>query len=163
MASILLTNLKKSIKADQDYTYKDINLDIQQVEQFISDNRAIQTIKHKDIADSKDVAAIINSIFNILNTRPGQRFLIPKFGCNLLGFVGQPITESTGNQLGQIIYNAIRNWEPRVRIDNILVDGRPDDNEYDITFTITIPSLKRTDIKLISVFTKNGILEADTQ
>jgi phage baseplate assembly protein W len=151
---------KKTSVTNKKYTFIDLYLDIKQTDTSISNNNTIRTINGKDIEISPDEAAIANSIFNILNTRPGQRFLIPTFGCNLYGYIGLPVTDSIGRQIGQTVYNAIRIWEPRVTIDDVLVVGKPDQNEYDITLTVTIPTLKKKDIKLIGTLTSNGILEA---
>jgi phage baseplate assembly protein W len=160
MASINLKELSNPSNSDKKgYTYKDIKLDLVQTDRFISNTKSVRSIKNKDLQDSLDEAAISNSIFNILKTRPGQRFLIPQFGCNLLGYVGRPITDRTGSQIGQTIYDAIRLWEPRVTIDKVYVNGKTEEHEYDITIFITIPSLKKTDIKLIGTLTSNGILE----
>jgi len=161
MGSVSLKEFsKKTSTTNRRFTYIDLYLDIMQVDISVSNNNTIRSINGKDIEISPDEAAIANSIFNILNTRQGQRFLVPTFGCNLQGYVGLPITDTTGRQIGQTIYNAIKIWEPRVTIDDVLVVGKPDQNEYDITLTITIPTLKKKDIQLIGVLTSNGILEA---
>jgi phage baseplate assembly protein W len=161
MGSINLKELAKNTNlTKKTYTYVDLHLDVQQVTRSISNSNTIRSIKGKDIEIDPDEAAIRNSIFNILNTRPGQRFLIPAFGCNLLGFIGQPITTQTGNEIGRTIYQAIKIWEPRVKVDDILVKGSPETHTYDITISVTIPALKRTDIKIISTLTSSGILES---
>ena len=77
-----------------------------------------------------------------------------------MGFIGLPITDRVGEQIGRTILQSIKVWEPRVKVDNVLVTGYPDKNEYDIEITITIPSLKKQDIKLIGVLTSSGILES---
>jgi phage baseplate assembly protein W len=160
MASINLKELSNpSDFIKKGYTFKDIHLDLNQFERFISNTASVRSIKGKDLQDSIDEAAISNSIFNILNTRPGQRFLLPQFGCNLLGFVGQPITDRMGTKIGETIYDAIRLWEPRVTVDKVFVNGKIDQHEYDITIYVTIPRLKQTDIKLIGTLTSSGILE----
>lgn len=161
MSSINLKELsKKTNLQDSPFTYIDLHLDIQQATLNISNTNAIKSVNRKDIEIDNDEAAIRNSIFNILNTRQGQRFLIPTFGCNLLGYIGRPITDQTGREIGRTILDAIRIWEPRVTIDDVLVIGKPSLNEYDITITVTIPSLKRRDIKLIGTLTNSGILES---
>lgn len=161
MGSINLKELgKKTSTFNKKYTFIDLFLDVKQVDISISNNNTIRSINGKDIEISPDESAIANSIFNILNTRPGQRFLIPSFGCNLYGFIGLPVSDTVGGQIGQTIYNAIRIWEPRVTVDDVLVVGIPAQNEYDITLTITIPTLKKKDIKLIGTLTSNGILES---
>ena len=153
MGSINLKELAqdKNIKYNS-YIYSDLHFDLRQTQRNVSNTNNIKAIKGKDIEISTNLAAIQNSIFNILKTRQGQRFLLPNFGCNLLGLVGQPVTTTNGKQIGSLIYNALRVWEPRIKVDDVLVVGKPDLNEYDITITITIPSLKQTDIKVIEEY-----------
>ena len=161
MASINLKELSKNPNiVDKPYTYVDLHLDIQEINKGIG---GAVMIKGKDIRVSYDYEAIRNSIFNILNTRPMQRILLPEFGCNLLGYVGRPVTERTATEIGRTIYNAIRIYEPRVTIDNVLVVALPDLNEYDITITITIPELKKKNLQIIATLTKFGILESNIQ
>jgi phage baseplate assembly protein W len=142
------------------YTFKDLHFDVAQSKHGISNNRTIKSVLGKDIMADIDEAAITNSIFNILNTRQGQRFLIPQFGCNLLGYIGRPITTITAQEIGQTIYNAIRLWEPRVTIDNVLVVAKPNDAEYDITIKVSIPTFKRRDIRILATLTNQGILKS---
>ena len=114
MASIKLTELsKKTTLTNNDYTYTDMHFDIMQSNRGISNDRVYKSINGKDIVVDYDEYAIRNSLTNILNTRAGQRFLIPTFGCNLLRYVGMPVTTSTGNMIGTEIDNAITKWEPR--------------------------------------------------
>lgn len=161
MASINLSNLakNKNTSSSRDYTYVDLHLDIVQQNRGISNTNSYGSIKGKDIIVDYDEAAIRNSITNILNTRQGQRFLIPTFGCNLLRYVGMPITDSTSKQIGNEILNAIRLWEPRVTIDQVIVIANEDQNEYNITVNLTIPALKKRDINILGTFTSQGILE----
>jgi len=161
MASIVLKELKNTATANNvnKYTYIDLHLDIAQKNIGISSNNKYQSINGKDITIDPDELAIRNSIFNILNTRPGQRFLIPTFGCNLLYYIGMPVTTITGNMIGHAVKEAITKWEPRVRIDRILIESKPDENEYDVTINISIPALKKRDINIIGSLTSQGILE----
>jgi phage baseplate assembly protein W len=161
MASIILKELKKpqSTSNVEQFTYADIHLDIIQQNRSISNNNSKNSINGKDIVADNDEAAIRNSITNILNTRQGQRFLIPTFGCNLLKYIGMPVSTTIGKMIGTEIQNAITKWEPRVRIDQITVVSKPDENEYDITVNIAIPALKKRDINIIGTFTSQGILD----
>ena len=78
MGSINLDNLKFTDKISPDFTYVDLHLDLaQQVVGQANDQSAAQG---KDIKVDFDEDAIRNSILNILNTIPGERFLIPDFG-----------------------------------------------------------------------------------
>ena len=161
MASIQLKDLSNNTKLEnKPYTYVDLHLDIQQINKGIG---GATMIKGKDIQVSYDYEAIRNSIFNILNTRPMQRILLPEFGCNLLGYVGRPVTVRAAEEIGRVIYNSIRIYEPRVVIDDILVVAKPDQNEYDVTITVTLPDLKKKNLKIIGTLTKFGILESNIQ
>ena len=150
-----ITNIKKS-----PYTYIDLHFDVQQVQKSVSNTNSIRSIKGKDLEIDADEAAIRNSIFNILSTRPRQRFLLPTFGCDLMGYIGSPVSDVTGEQIGRTIYQALKVWEPRIKVLNVYVVGYPEQHEYQITLTIEIPSLKKTDIKIISTLTDSGIMES---
>jgi phage baseplate assembly protein W len=70
------------------------------------------------------------------------------------------VSDVTGEQIGRTIYQALKVWEPRIKVLNVYVVGYPEQHEYQITLTIEIPSLKKTDIKIISTLTDSGILES---
>jgi len=149
MASINFNEFKKGNTTtldSKDYVYTDIHLDIRKNSQ------------NSDIRVDYDINAIKNSIFNIFNTIPGERYLIPTFGCNLMRYLFQPISEITANAIGQTILSAIRDWEPRVKIQNINIIGVPDDHEYAISFELIFPVLKRN-TKVIGVLSKKGFRE----
>lgn len=164
MASIKLTELTKKVgNTVNNYTYTDLHFDIQQQEIGISNSRTIKSIKGKDILVDYDEEAIRNSIFNILNTRKMQRILLPQFGCNIIGYIGLPCTTTTGQQIGNEILQSIKTWEPRVIVDQVLVVSKPDDHEFDVTITVTIPYLKKSDVKLFGTITNNGSIQAILQ
>lgn len=148
MGSILLNNLKNAGKAKTGYTYVDLHLDIE--ESTVSARLANTRIRGKDILVDYDVDAIVNSLVNIFQTVPGERFLIPKFGANLRKYLFASVSEFVGRQIGNEIYNAIQLWEPRVTVDRIDVIARPDAQEYEVTIQITINALQER-IKLLSV------------
>ena len=157
MASIVLTDLKKKIsnKANT-YTYTDLHYDIHQQEIGVGNKKSV---KGKDIMVDNDELAIRNSIFNILNTRKYQRILLPSFGANIAAFIGMPCNKTTGEQLGNEILNALRTWEERIRIDKVIVVSKPDEHIFEVTINITIPYLKKTNVKLFAILNSNGIFE----
>lgn len=160
MASIKLT--RKSGNAQNigydGYTFVDERFDLTKNEP-IYDFRS-SSLPARELEFSYDEDAIKNSLINIFGTVPGQRFLIPEFGCNLAAFLFQPITDLQGEIIGRTIYRAIEIWEPRVSIDGILVVGKPDQNQYDITIEVSIPRLKKQ-TKLTGVLSQNGFKESN--
>ena len=159
MASITLNQYKKKPNSlsSKPYTYVDLTLDMAPRLLNLELTRTIQN--YRDIQVSYDDFAIKNSLINIFNTIPGQRFLIPLFGCNLIAYLFRPVSENVANSIGNEILRAVEMWEPRVVIDKVTVVGYPDRNEYDITIQLTIPKLK-IQTNLVGVLGREGFRES---
>ena len=156
MSSIVFKNLEQDQKGLYDWTFKDIYLDIEEATVVIDGVRPAP--KSKDIKVAFDEGAIKNSIVNIFNTKKGERFLIPPFGANLYAYLFEPITDFTAKMIGQTMLDAIRIWEPRVKVDEIIIIAKPDEHEYGVTIKLLIPKLKyRAD--LTGVLTTEGFRE----
>ena len=57
------------------------------------------------------------SIAIVLDTEPGERVMLPQFGCGLRRFLMQPNTTATRAQMQREIETALRNWEPRIVLE----------------------------------------------
>jgi len=123
------------------YIYKDISLDlsIQKTEIPGFD----KSVKGNDLRVSTDLEAIKNSIQNLINTAPGERFLFPDYGMNLKYFLFSPITQSTGYALGEKIFSTINTYEPRIAVRSINVIPDEDNLQYTINIIADIVSLNR--------------------
>ncbi len=64
---------------------------------------------------------IRQSIATILDTQPGERIMLPSFGCGLLRYLMEPNTLSTRTSMEQDIISSLAQWEPRVRLVNVAV------------------------------------------
>lgn len=62
----------------------------------------------------------------ILDTEPGERLMLPRFGCGLRRFLMQPNTNATRAAMQREIDTALRAWEPRIRVER--VDVLPGDD-----------------------------------
>lgn len=91
-----------------------------------------------------NVSAIFNSIYNILNTRKGERLFLPTFGCDLEDIIFEPIDEDTSLLIYQKVVEAIENWETRVTLDYGRSSITPDydANAYDIKLVFSINLLE---------------------
>jgi uncharacterized protein len=67
------------------------------------------------------MALIRQSIEAILDTEPGERIMVPAFGCGLRRYIMEPNTLTTRTAMAQDITDALTTWEPRVRITNVTV------------------------------------------
>jgi phage baseplate assembly protein W len=59
------------------------------------------------------------SIAIILDTEPGERIMLPAFGCGLRRFLMQPNSTATRAQMQREIETALRTWEPRIRLERV--------------------------------------------
>lgn len=71
------------------------------------------------------VTEIAQSLLMILGTQPGERPLRPEFGCPLEDFVFAPMDPGTFGQIGYEVESAIRRWEPRIDLTDVIVRQDP--------------------------------------
>ena len=153
MASIKFDSLKNTQLNVEDYTYVDLFLDIE--EKIIGSG--INTT-NRDIKVAFDLRAIHNSLKNLFNTAPGERFLLPNYGEDLRRFLFEPIDEIHAKALGSSIKDSIETWEPRIQVVNINVDAFIDTQEYEVTINVRIPGYNKQTFSIKGIFTKEGYL-----
>ena len=80
----------------------------------------------------------------LLSTTIGERFLQPLYGCNLEGYVFEPLNATISTEIRLTVKNAIDLFEPRIKLVSVKLDagliyeGRIDIAvEYDIISTNT--------------------------
>jgi phage baseplate assembly protein W len=77
------------------------------------------------VAWSEGEPNIREAIRVILETGPGERPRLPRFGGGLDTFLFEPNTTGTRRELQDRIGKALADWEPRVTVDSIDVDEDP--------------------------------------
>jgi len=137
--AIKISNLEQISQqyAQQAYAYKDLHLDFEKSGEYNSTLQ--QKIDGNDLKADYNENAIKNSLKNLFNTKPGQRFLFPLYGLDLNQYLFEAVTEFNGQIIGEKIVSSIKKYEPRVTLERCKVLAKPDDNEYDITIFLTIP------------------------
>ena len=104
-----------------------------------------------DIAKKYDIAAIRQSMKNIIYTRVNERPFDPTWGSQVHQLLYEPIDSITSNALRKLVVQAIENHEPRVKIETVTVDPKPEQNEYIVNlyfFAIGIKEIQQMDIVL---------------
>ena len=150
----ILKDVKNS-NSFRKYTYADLHLDIDLNAK--TPNTPTGTAKNKqDIKINYDEEAIYNSIRNIFNTKKGQKILTPVFGLDLEQYLFENISKENGQIIGQTIYEELALYEPRIVVNDVTVTARPDNNEYKITISITIPSLNNKKGTATGLLTTQG-------
>src|SRR2546423_820111 len=64
---------------------------------------------------------IRQSVASILDTEPGERIMLPSFGCGLRRYLMEPNTLSTRTSMQDDITTALQQWEPRIKLVNVAV------------------------------------------
>ena len=131
---------RKNADAYRKFSYADLKLDLDLNSNIPSTPVGVSK-NAVDFRLSYDENAIFNSIRNIFNTKKGQKILNPTFGLDLEGFLFDNISRENADMIGKTIYEELPIYEPRITVDSVNVIAKPDDNEYEISITIIIPSL----------------------
>jgi len=82
---------------------------------------------------------IRESLWILLSTSPGERLMVPEFGCALWRMVFEKLDPTTITEMEELVRRAILNWEPRVDVDAVTVEADPAVEglvRIDVTYTI---------------------------
>ncbi len=65
---------------------------------------------------------IKQSLEILFNTNLGERVMLPEYGCGLLRYLFDPISNTKMHFLKEYIRSAIIKYEPRIEVNDILID-----------------------------------------
>ena len=126
-------------RVDEDFFYRDIHLDLKLGTMVSKSDSGIKNTR--DIASKDDVAAVMQSVQNILSTSPGEKLLNPYLGLDLRHFLFSPVTKQTADDIARAIYKGLGAQEPRINITKVSVIGKPEQESYEVGIAIQIPTL----------------------
>ena len=86
-----------------------------------------------DLITLKNENAIARSVRNLILTTQGERPFQPVLGSNVNNLLFENMDKLTAAALKDEIRNTIENYEPRVEIEEIIVDPNFDNNEFNVT------------------------------
>ena len=165
MATIKLQSvIAQPTKTTKDYTYSDLHLDFVPVYNlspfgaYTQNNELLRDKEIVDVVADYDLGAIRNSLFNLFTTIPGQKILNPYFGLNLMQYVFEACDEDMANIIGNQIVNGVTTFEPRVNLIKVLVIADPENQQYIITISFRVPTLKNTSFQLQGTLSTSGFI-----
>ena len=91
-----------------------------------------------DLISIKDRTAIARSIRNLVLTVPGERFFNPDLGSRVNELLFDIMDDISGATIRDEIDETITKYEPRVRLQSVLVKPNYETHEYDVTITYDI-------------------------
>ena len=80
------------------------------------------------IAFTTGGADIDGSLRMVLTTAPGERLMRPQFGCRIWDLLFEPINANTIGLMTESVKDAVSQWEPRVDLEEVLVEPDPRDH-----------------------------------
>ena len=86
-----------------------------------------------DLIGLKNENAIARAVRNLILTTQGERPFQPVLGSNVNNLLFDNMDKLTASALKDEIRNTIENYEPRVEIEEIIVDPNFDNNEFNVT------------------------------
>jgi phage baseplate assembly protein W len=91
-----------------------------------------------DVTKKTDVEAIKASVRNIILTKNYERPFHPEIGCQVHSLLFENVTPVTIQVMQRTIAQALEKFEPRVTLDNVVIDPDIDNNgiRVDVYFTI---------------------------
>jgi phage baseplate assembly protein W len=96
----------------------------------------------KDISRKYDVNAVKQAMKNLLFTDYYTKPFQPKYGSPLAEALFEPMDDNTANIIATLVQEAFDNWEPRVRIDDIIVYPDYDQNEYKVQLNFHVVGVR---------------------
>lgn len=92
-----------------------------------------------DITKKTDDEAIKASLKNLISTRNYERPFHPEIGCQIYSLLFEPFSPVTVQVMKRSIIDVVEKFEPRVRLLDVKIQERPDNN--DLTVTITFKTI----------------------
>lgn len=93
---------------------------------------------NRDLIGIKNESAIARSVRNLVLTLPGERFFNEGLGSRVSAALFENMDEMTAAYIQQEIEDTINTYEPRVRLDEVVVVPDYDNNQFDVTITYEI-------------------------
>ena len=93
---------------------------------------------NEDLIALKNSSAIARSIRNIVFTQPGEKFFNPEFGSRVSESLFEVVDQVSTIAIRDEIRSSIINYEPRVKLLDVIVIPNEDDNEMNVTIEYEI-------------------------
>ena len=96
----------------------------------------------KDIIVKKDVAAVKQSVRNLILTNHFERPFHPEIGSSVTALLFEPMSPITANILQRQVSECIVNFEPRARLVSVNANPNLNRNAYEVTinfYVVNIP------------------------
>lgn len=95
-----------------------------------------------DLVKKTDYSAVSQSIRNLVFLNHYEKPFHPEIGCNIRKMLFELIEPSTAGAIRTEIINTIGNFEPRAKVDDVVVRPNYTEDGYEITIVYTTINLQ---------------------
>jgi len=92
----------------------------------------------EDLLVTKNEVSIERSIFNLILTKPGERFFNPNIGCRVSSLLFESLDFITAGLIRSEIEYTINAFEPRVALKEVEVYINENNNSFEVIIPYTI-------------------------
>lgn len=92
----------------------------------------------KDVAIRNGNQAVIRSVKNLINLSYYEKPFHPEIGSSVRQMLFEPLSPLTAQNLKRAIEDVINNFEPRVRLQNVVVQAFADSNQFEVAIEFFI-------------------------
>jgi len=103
----------------------------------------------EDLLVKKEDAAVKQAVLNILLTNKGERLYDAQYGSNVRSYLFEPLDFGTAGSIKDEIVRTLKTYEPRVSIQECIVEPNFDSNGFDVRLDFKV--LSRADVPRISI------------
>ena len=91
-----------------------------------------------DVNVLTNVESVKRSVRNLINTNHFERHFHPEIGSNVRALLFEPVTPLTALNLQRKVEEVLENFEPRVRLTQVLARPNIDNNSYALTISFYV-------------------------
>lgn len=106
----------------------------------------------KDLVLKTNADAVIRAVMTLIQTNHYEVPFHPEVGCNIRKLLFENISDFTARDIKRFIEETINNFEPRAKIQSLVVTPNEDENRYDVRLRLFIDTFTNP-------FTVNFILQ----
>ncbi|MDC0713305.1 GPW/gp25 family protein [Stigmatella sp. ncwal1] len=106
------------------------------------------------VAGAEDIDQSLRILFD---TRPGDRIVLPAYGCDVRSFLFRTMDLTTLTEFKDILRTAILNWEPRIDVNAIELDTqRSLDGILFVTLDFTLRATNSRSNRVYPLYLQEG-------
>lgn len=104
-----------------------------------------------------DTESVYQALFNLFNTKPGDRLFQPEYGFDLENELFELIDDLGALEVLRQVFDVVQRWEPRVLIDAARSKVTPleDQNKYELYLSFAIQGVEGQTYSFTGSFTSS--------